>query len=299
MLEATGVQEFREPFADAKWKAQHARVAWDWVGRSFQEHASRLKINYQIAPRPGSDRPWLWAVPNLMMGPPIAMGLGDAIHSLSCTLDYLIYELFEIYGGDEKAARMPVEQERSNVEKFLRTKAVQLPETVKSWVLDEVRPYRNGGRTDIWALRQLDNIDKHRLITPYVAAATIPDVNIAAGTAVWFDGSAMVVAAGGPTPIWPVKADDELLVMYQASIETVSYEFDESGVFDQTVPIGAFLVRTGQQMAKLIDRLTTIVYGDRDKFIDVHRGWANVEIPRPPRHEPGLAVRAGGPINRG
>jgi hypothetical protein len=90
---------------------------------------------------------------------------GDVIHNLRSALDHLAHQLVLVgnpNGSPPRKIEFPIldsqaEYERRKASKTegMRADAVQ--------AIDELRPYKEGNLA-LWKLRELDNIDKHRMI---------------------------------------------------------------------------------------------------------------------------------------
>lgn len=101
--------------------------------------------------------------------PPLRWGAvaGDALHNLRSALDILWRHVMGAVDSDRKTA-FPVypsaekfEAERSRVVKSRRKTAMD--------ILHAIKPYK-GGNDALWALHELDNIDKHRILIPVGSA---------------------------------------------------------------------------------------------------------------------------------
>jgi hypothetical protein len=139
------------------------------------------------------------------------MVLGDCVHCMSSSLDHIAYELASVYGGRPEKARMPFGDTRDKLELELkRSDFSHIPPSIANLLLEEVRPYKEGD-FNLWALRKLDNVDKHRLVIPQVTAAVLPSVNAFFGGSLALDGIQMRVPATHPVLFGPSR--QELLRM--------------------------------------------------------------------------------------
>jgi hypothetical protein len=98
----------------------------------------------------------------------ISLILGDAIHNLRTSLDYLARQLVEAGGGtpnDETA--FPIFYNRKNFEaKFMGKISGASQQAVN--LIQILKPYK-GGNDALWKLHRLDIIDKHRLLVTLAA----------------------------------------------------------------------------------------------------------------------------------
>jgi len=100
---------------------------------------------------------------------PESMGLilGDAAHNLRTALDYLACELVrsskkEPGGG----VYFPISNSAKEYEAESGGKTKGIPDEAKK-IIDSIHPYLGGNNT-LWAIHELDRVDKHRLV-PTVA----------------------------------------------------------------------------------------------------------------------------------
>jgi len=112
----------------------------------------------------------------------VAVSVGDVIHNLRSALDYLTFQLALIHTNgmiqDERQIQFPISD---SVEEFQRAVRRSLKEIASGHVaiIESVQPYHGtAGRPDGWSgpylhqltlLRDLNNADKHRLLTTILA----------------------------------------------------------------------------------------------------------------------------------
>ena len=103
-----------------------------------------------------------------------ALIIGDALHNLKSALDILYYQTFEAVapGKADHRTRFPIRNEReqliSGIDGGLKEKGLAGDSRVALVVdllLDIVKPYQAGNRP-IWALHDLNILDKHQLLLP-------------------------------------------------------------------------------------------------------------------------------------
>jgi len=100
---------------------------------------------------------------------PASMGtiLGDAAHNLRTALDYLACELVRSSGKEPGGGvYFPISNSAKEYEAESGGKTKGVPGEAKK-MIDSIYPYF-GGNNALWALHQLDRVDKHRLL-PTVA----------------------------------------------------------------------------------------------------------------------------------
>lgn len=120
----------------------------------------------------------------------MVLTLGDAVHNLRCSLDYVVNELL---GWKDTRLTFPMGEEREELVDSFRTQ----PETVGgktkgkgrnaaiemavngigTFIVDEIRPYKSDDGF-LWPLGKLDGRDKHRLLIPVLVPQTIRGINV-------------------------------------------------------------------------------------------------------------------------
>ncbi|MCC7421032.1 MAG: hypothetical protein IT428_12185 [Planctomycetaceae bacterium] len=97
--------------------------------------------------------------------PPLELSLiaGDAIHNLRSALDHLVWRLIEANGNvPSRQTAFPVSETRAKYEAGSPAKVQGMnPSAVD--LINAIKPYK-GGSDEIWALHELNNFDKHRLL---------------------------------------------------------------------------------------------------------------------------------------
>ena len=97
-----------------------------------------------------------------------ALVLGDATHNLRSALDHAWYELIAAADPSlvNSSTKFLVRDTRAELESALRrTKIDVVAPALHNLILGKIKPYK-GGDGAIWTLNQLNNWDKHRLLTP-------------------------------------------------------------------------------------------------------------------------------------
>lgn len=107
------------------------------------------------------------SIPDLPRDLPLL--LGDAIHNLRGTLDYLAYALMIAAGGTpDKQTCFPIFDTGAAYQKGA---AARVPGVSRQCMLqiDSMHPYKGGFGNWAWQLHRLDIVDKHRLLLAVVA----------------------------------------------------------------------------------------------------------------------------------
>lgn len=164
---------------------------------------------------------------------------------------------------------MPIRKQRADVEKTLLNSAYEnITPRVKDILLNEVQPFRDGNFT-LWSTRQLDNIDKHRMITPVVNIAHIDASFIDARGArvihqlLTVDGGE---TASFPTMSWPFKSVE---VHKIAGVLLI----DEPSIFDIPVPLHSYLPFCSKSATHMMELLSQEIYG-----LSFNQEWGDQKI---------------------
>lgn len=111
----------------------------------------------------------------------IALMLGDALHNLKCALDYTWMRTLErrlpsLAGS--KFAKFPVRESLDELKAALEGRNIQvLAPDLFALLLNDVRPY-SGGNFAVWPLHNLNIRDKHHLLIPAFAYASIEGIEL-------------------------------------------------------------------------------------------------------------------------
>ncbi len=130
------------------------------------EQSNPYSIDYEAS----HDRRQIAVKLRILREPPIEMGLlvGDCIYNLRCALDHLVYALPRQAGTDarwEKWSQFPIADDAARFAASSRRDLVGIdPGAVTA--IESLQPYFAGNRPEgepFWYLRELSNLDKHRL----------------------------------------------------------------------------------------------------------------------------------------
>jgi hypothetical protein len=117
---------------------------------------------------------------------PLIAGL--AIHQLRSSLDHLAWQLVEANGHTPgKWTYFPISENKSKY--IASSDKVQGMSAGAIKLIDAAKPYQ-GGNDALWALHELDNIDKHRFLLVTAFGAAEPIVRLTKGR---FGGSHVVI----------------------------------------------------------------------------------------------------------
>lgn len=194
----------------------------------------------------------------------IPLCIGDCIRCLRSALDYLIAGLARRAGLPDDHVIFPFNEKRKVIEQSFSPETAQAGQKrgkragalhsvslkypdLQDIILERVRPYSadDGGSPLgdlIWRLVTMDNIDKHRLITPTVSVGNIPgvmiggmlvlsDVVMSGGRGIGFSQKPEIQYHGDPTidivfPSATRVADEPVLITLMKGCDAVSSVID-------------------------------------------------------------------------
>lgn len=127
----------------------------------------------------------------------VGMMLGDVLHNLRASLDYLAWELVEAAGGvPDKDTYFPFCKTREQLEKDLKKKSIRhAGSEVHQVILNIIRPYPDGNKV-LWALHWMNIIDKHRVVLPLVAVGQLIGISFRTG-GIMLENATVAVETGG------------------------------------------------------------------------------------------------------
>jgi hypothetical protein len=193
-------------------------------------------------------------LPNsLQLNSTIALIVGDAIHNLRTSLDYSWIAASD--GEDRgKHAKFPVCGSAKELDGRLRAAQIDITHpALFELMISEIKPFKSA-EWHIWALHELDIVDKHRLILPVVKSTTISGI--------------VVEDEHGPVSgdSWPIIASgDTFHFDFKPNIQiknkgkpTVEVRFAD-GVPTESSAILTTLEEFSRLVARLVDLLERVV----------------------------------------
>jgi hypothetical protein len=242
---------FNKVLTKYEWAKKHVdnfEVAVDHFRRS-NPHTVRRKDNVQAGYV-------TYCVENVPVIPDeLPLMLGDAIHNLRSTLDYLARELVVVAGGTpDKYTSFPIFDSAKAYVELSRSKVPSLRQPCLE-ILDRIQPYKGAWGNKLWQLHQLDIVDKHRLLltiaTVPVGHTMVPSQKAAFDArGVAFDPEGIAVyqylfAAYNPR-VKPLQAGDEIGTFLASDVdENMGFSFDvafnEPDIIEGLIPTFAFL----------------------------------------------------------
>lgn len=136
-----------------------------WVDNDIETGQNSLCVDFRWDLFPADD---------------IALTIGDALHNLRSALDLMYYQVVLSCGGKPSDyTRLPIFEERKKVESWLESalKKRQLSTEVFLFILDTIKPYATGNPL-LYALREMNDRDKHQLFVPVLKSVMLIDVRL-------------------------------------------------------------------------------------------------------------------------
>jgi hypothetical protein len=185
-------------FGEARFKAWRAHVHIHNLMRLleaiFEDQKEALGLQYDF------DEKRYWLNTHMEVFADVGLIVGDCLRNLRSALDYLTSILARQVNQSAERTRFPIDEKCGRIEEFflpartskrgkhlapgpLHDLSCKYPE-LKKIILDDIKPYsaEYGGSALgdlIWRVVSMDNIDKHRLITPVVHTTLVDDLKVA------------------------------------------------------------------------------------------------------------------------
>jgi hypothetical protein len=186
----------------------------------------------------------------------ISLIIGDAVHNLRASLDYLMWQLVEAGGGvPNRNIYFPISDTPQQYQSAIGNGEIQkiVPDALD--IIGSVQPYKTADQT-LWLLHQLDIIDKHRLLLTVTASMDKWGVDLAKGINMWFNEDRFIPLIAGyevvniPTSTYN-KPDQD----FQLGVDIA---FGES-----EIPEGELVLYTLNKLADFVDALV----GQLNRFL--------------------------------
>lgn len=129
--------------------------------------------------------------------PSIGLLLGDVLHNLRASLDYVAWELVEAAGGTpSKKTYFPIAETIEKSAEIIDRGGIHIAGAkVRDTLLNVIKPYK-GANPHLWALHGANNIDKHRLTVPVTAVTMLENFSARSG-GLNIAGTTMGLRTGG------------------------------------------------------------------------------------------------------
>jgi hypothetical protein len=125
---------------------------------------------------------------------------GDCIHNLKTALDHAWNAALTRIAPSliDKYTRFPVRDTLQELEGTLHGKKMDsICPGLHDFIVSHAKPYK-AGNFDLWAIHELDIIDKHRLLLPLVQTAWIADIAVKNQAGQIMSGTTMLQLGSGP-----------------------------------------------------------------------------------------------------
>ena len=174
------------PLGQAAVKMQWASVSINSVASNIHGFVKELDFDILLE-REGEDKSvLLMELKPFEMSPVIPLQIGDAVHSMRSSLDYLADEICKSNSPTKAGSRhiyFPFGEDKDNLIGRVRkmTDNQGLPVDIADLIINKIRPWRHPegtGNTPLWSLNRLDQIDKHKLLVPTASVARLTGVNL-------------------------------------------------------------------------------------------------------------------------
>lgn len=178
--------------------------------------------------------------------------VGDAFHNLSSALDHVASEMTALVKGNVKRATFPFHESLDN----LRDTVSRSPysDAVKNYIVDVAKPY-HGGDNDLWALRKLDNVNKHRFLVGTISLNEIKDFSVQ------FDGGGVVERFSMTTKgnASAIRMGGKVTKIIDGGETRVSLLINEPDFLPENTEFNAYFAKSQRAVEKIIEDLTLIL----------------------------------------
>jgi hypothetical protein len=197
--------------------------------QSIQQRISRLEDSFSVVIEtdPESGRRFLkYDLTDKVAGKDIGMLIGDTLHNLKCALDYAWLRTLERHAPSAITSKtqFPAYAAEEFFEAALKKAKIDTScPALCSLMLTQMMSYAAGSNSAIWALKELNILDKHRLLLPLIGYTSITDLQMEDET-----GEAVPGFAAGTfqLPPWYIHIPDGWRVKVKGK-PAISILFDE------------------------------------------------------------------------
>ncbi len=153
-------------FHDAKLKIQRAVKHINDLNSILAEFSNRKTHEVVVDHDADGGDDVLHVVAGEMLPDSFSLTLGDALHNLRASLDYVIGEIeFSTTGARNKYTRFPVDETRDTlIDRIEGGLAKRIPKQVIDCIVEGIQPYKRGAGDFIFSLNEIDIEDKHRIL---------------------------------------------------------------------------------------------------------------------------------------
>lgn len=245
----------RSPRLKVKWAERHINTLINQSAPLSRDlYAITLERSRSVAILAEPDRFDLRFVPKEPIPEFFALIMGDTIHNLRSSLDHwavgLVSELTQT--KRDTSVYFPFSGECKNLKTARGYGAIEKAlANAADFIRDQIQPCKDGKGYDLWAVTDLDNIDKHNFILPTVTIVKIDKINATFGR-----GNGMTdcgVRANATGPINLIRSDTPIAI--QNNFETsVEITFPKGGLFEDQ-PVIPTLRNLAKAVSETLNRL--------------------------------------------
>lgn len=158
--------------ADSWRKFEHGNELFREVQRVAEAFISSHPYRVDLMPNASAGEFTVWLTVDEAPDD-IGLLLGDSLHNLRSALDCMVAAMARRRGGDDSETQFPICDDPSDFTNRYRNRRLRALSTAEIDFLEGIQPYSQGLRAihPLCYLRDMSNVDKHRLIVPVLVAA--------------------------------------------------------------------------------------------------------------------------------
>ena len=178
--------------------------------------------------------------------------MGDAIHNLRAALDLMACEIVTLAGDmPDRYINFPFQTDRNQLIATINGGKIKAaPPAIIDLIVDTIKPYK-GGDDVLYAMNDLDIMDKHRLLIPVVAVTAITDVNMSDECGNTFHFRTIAVGHGGKLNLVGTPTNIKITKQGNPAFDVF---FDKGQVFE-----GKSVIPTLHQLSQLVSSIVQTI----------------------------------------
>ena len=182
--------------------------------------------------------------------------ISEIVQPLRSALDYVMCVMVTQAGGScSREIYFPIRETREEVETNIKNGQMKkLTTAIIDFILDGIKPYKEGGNDAIYGLKELNNIDKHRHLMPVTYVAALKDVTGKAG-GFHLSGCTIVVSEGRKLNLIGMPTEFEFEGYGKPAFVVA---FDKGQPFEGQAVIPT-LVQLSKEVSDIIDTLNYMI----------------------------------------
>jgi hypothetical protein len=181
-----------------------------------------------------------------------ALIIGDAVHNLHSALDLAACEIVRTTGKEpDRSTKFPFFRKRNEVIGAINTGKIKAAgQDVIDLIVDMIKPYQ-GGNDALYGLHDMDILDKHLLIIPVLAVASIDIIEAEGALGSKFENVRLQAPQGN---IFNVIGTPDRLHIKKHGKPTFDVRFGKAQIFDNQ-PVIPTLHQLSQLVAGIIEAI--------------------------------------------